>query len=147
MNDTPPAVTRLRPMRSQNGADTAAMDDIQALLASPDRLPSDLAIEAITEIVQHTGRSLVTPRIFTVAVHDDARGLPYALVDAEGISVRVGQDPDSGGVRVGIQTASDAEYSGLTIHVNGMHIPSGFTQPASDPGTEAQHPSGDGGRS
>jgi hypothetical protein len=77
-------------------ADTAAMDDIQALLASPRRPPGEEALEEIAEIVARTGRALVALRDFTVECDDDERGLPYVAVRSDGITVRVGQDPRLG---------------------------------------------------
>jgi hypothetical protein len=87
-------------------ADTAAMDDIQALLASPRRPPGEEALEEIAEIVARTGRALVAPRDFTVECDDDERGLPYVAVRSDGITVRVGQDPVSGSVRIAICTVT-----------------------------------------
>jgi hypothetical protein len=122
-------VAPLRPASPAGFSDTAAMDDIQALLASPRRPPGDEALEEIAEIVARTGRALVAPRDFTVDCEDDEHGLPYVAVRSEGTTVRVGQDPVSGTVRIAIRAATDAERGSLDIQVNGRRIPRSFGRP------------------
>lgn len=145
MTDVPEPVTPLRHAGPTGFSDTAAMDDIQAVLSSHEHSFSEDALAEITEIVERTGRIMVRPRLITATSHGEERGVPSVLVDAEGTYVRIEQDPRTGGVHVCIWTTSEAEDKVLAVHVHGMSVrhswPGPVTQlPDREARCQARHP-------
>jgi hypothetical protein len=122
MTRNPAVVTPLRPAARPGLPDTNALDDIQALLASRDRPRGEDAITEIREIIRMTGRSLVTPRLFSAETGTGSDGLPYAHIGAEGVVIRADQRPDADGVHVGISARDAREEAGLTVTVGGRHV-------------------------
>lgn len=123
--------------------DAAAMDGIRALLTSKYRPHGEEAVDAVSEIVRRTGRSLAAPRVITASAETDAQGLPCVLVDADGTRVRVGQDPDTGGIRVSVRAGPGAGNPGLTVTLDGAEyrFACGRSWPASGHEETAVHDS------
>jgi hypothetical protein len=108
MTDTTRSVTRLRPGRTAAYDDTAAMEDIHALLTSDIAPRGSEALACIAEILARTGRSLTPAGHISADVAVDGEGLPVGHIDVGGTHVYVGQDPGSPGIWVRIQTSADA---------------------------------------
>jgi hypothetical protein len=122
MTSTPePNATPLR-ADSRGFDDTAAMNDIQSLLTSPDRSQGEEAIDEIAEIVARTGRSLAVPRLFRISQGTGDSGLPYATIDAEGTVIRAAQDSVTGSVTVTIWTTSSHDERFLNVEVDGHEV-------------------------
>jgi hypothetical protein len=122
MTSNPGVVTPIRPAARPGFPDTNALDDIQALLSSPDHPHAEDAIAEIRQIIGQTGRSLVTPRLLNAETGTESNGLPYAVIDAEGVSIRVAQHPDSGGIHVRISVQDANDEASLAVTVNDEHV-------------------------
>jgi hypothetical protein len=112
MTDTTRSVTRLQLGRTATYGDTAAIDDIHALLTSDIAPRGAEALACIAEILARTGRTLAPARHISADVAVDDEGLPVGHIDVGGTHVYVGQDPGSPGIWVRIQTSVDAGKPG-----------------------------------
>ncbi len=121
---TDATVTWLHPPRPPALADTAALNDIHALLTSSGgNLPELLA--DVAAILASTGRPMVRGRDITASLTESAIGWPLARVDAEDTGVTVRQDPAGHGLLVEIGTRTPAESNGPTVTLDGrcLHGP------------------------
>ena len=110
-------VTPLRPRAAAAYTDTAALNDIHALLTATD--PGQAALKDIALILARTGRPMTKARDITVSAIETALGWPVASVDAGDTNIYVRQDPTGEGLLIEICTETDAEASSLTITLDG----------------------------
>jgi hypothetical protein len=113
-------VTPLRPRALSGYTDTAALNDIRALLTGSD--PGDGALASIAEILARTGRPMVAARDIETSTTETALGWPVACVDAGDTSVFVRQAPAGAGLLVEICTRNDAEHAALTVTLDGRRL-------------------------
>ena len=118
---TDATVTWLHPPRPPALADTAALNDIHALLTSSSGNPPDL-LGDVAAIVARTGRPMVAVRDIETQLTESAIGWPVARVDAGDSTVTVRQDPAGSGLLVEIATSAPAEFSGLTVTLDGRYL-------------------------
>jgi hypothetical protein len=121
MNDR--SITPLRPAGRTRYSDTAALNDIHALLTSTD--PGDGALADIALILGRAGRPLLPVRDIEISATETALGRPVAFVESGDVSVFVRQATDSTGLLVEISTKTAAEHAALTITLDGtsLHAP------------------------
>jgi hypothetical protein len=123
---TESTVTRLRPRSQRAYTDSAALNDIHALLTTIRRGGDreDLAGD-ISAVLARTGRSMVRGRDIDTSLSESPAGWPIARVDAEDTSVVVRQDPSGPGLRVEITTRTPAELGQLVVNLDGrcLHQP------------------------
>jgi len=115
-------VRRLRPRGQPAYGDSAALNDIHALLTTcsdPDR---DV-LACVGLILARTGRPMVRVRHIEVRVSETTAGRPAAHVEAEDTTVTVRQDPAGTGLLIEITTATAAERDALAVTLDGrpMH--------------------------
>lgn len=117
-------VTRLRPPGRPSYTDTAALNDIHALLTTSGN-PGREMLGDVAAILARTGRPMVRGRDIEVTVTESRIGWPVARVDAEDTTIAVSQDPAGPGLRVEIATLSQAEGDELAVTLNGrcLHHP------------------------
>ncbi len=130
-------VTPLRPRAATSYTDTAALNDIHALLTATE--PGQAALKDIALILARTGRPMTKARDIAVSMIETALGWPVALTDAGDTNVYVRQDPAGEGLLIEICTETDAEASALTVTLDGALLrPTGpgDSQPP-DPATPA----------
>jgi hypothetical protein len=124
------AMTRLRPVPALPYSDTAALNDIHAILTTPD--PGQAALADIAEVVARTGRPLVAARDIEISTTETALGWPVACAQAGDATVYVRQESTGPGLRVEITTKTDAEVGALTVTLDGATLhPSTQSDPAS----------------
>jgi len=110
--------------------DTAALNDIHALLTAPD--PGDAALADIALILARTGRPMVRVRDIEITTIETALGWPVACTDAGDTTVYVRQAPAGTGLLIEICTKTAAEHAALTVTLDGQPLnPPG--QPGTDP--------------
>jgi hypothetical protein len=114
------AATPLRPVPALPYNDTAALNDIHAILTIPD--PGQGALADIAEVVARTGRPLVAARDIEITATETALGWPVACAQAGDTQVYVRQESAGPGLRVEITTKTDAEASGLTVTLDGATL-------------------------
>ena len=121
MNDR--SITPLRQPGRTRYSDTAALNDIHALLTSTD--PGDGTLTDIALILGRAGRPLVPVRDIEISATETALGRPVACVESEDVSVFVRQATDSTGLLVEICTKTAAEHVALTVTLDGtsFHAP------------------------
>jgi len=110
-------VTPLRPRTAAPYTDTAALNDIHALLTATE--PGQAAMKDIALILARTGRPMTKARDITISTIETALGWPVALVDAGNTNVYVRQDPTGMGLLIEVCTETDAEASTLTVTLDG----------------------------
>ncbi len=110
-------VTPLRPRAAAPYTDTAALNDIHALLTATE--PGQAALKDIALILARTGRPMTKARDIEVSTIETALGWPVALVDAGDTNVYVRQDPAGEGLLIEICTETDTEASTLTVTLDG----------------------------
>ncbi len=118
MTDAP--VIPLRPRAAAEYSDTAALNDIHALLTAPD--PGTGALADIALIVARTGRAMVRVRDIEVSVIETALGWPVACADAGDTTVFVRQAPAGTGLLIEIHTKTAAERGALTVTLDGAAL-------------------------
>jgi hypothetical protein len=112
-------VTPLRLRAGGGYSDTAALNDIHALLAAD----SDTGVLAdIAVILVRTGRPMVRVRDIEVVVIETALGWPLACTDAGDSTVFVRQDPAGTGLLIDIRTKSSPERDALTVTLDGQPL-------------------------
>jgi hypothetical protein len=114
---TDQVVTPLRPRGPSRYTDTAALNDIHALLTTAE--PGGAALADIAQIVTRTGRPMARVRDIEVTTAETALGWPVACVDAGDTSVYVRQAPSGTGLLIEINTGTDAERSTLAVTLDG----------------------------
>ena len=121
MNDR--SITPLRPPGRTRYSDTAALNDIHALLTSAE--PGDGALTDIALILGRAGRPLLSVRDIEISATETALGRPVACVESGDFSVLVRQATDSIGLLVEICTKTAAEHAALTVTLDGasLHAP------------------------
>ena len=109
--------------------DTAALNDIHALLTSTDLGADTLA--DIAAIVARTSRALVPVRDIETSCTETVLGWPVVCVDAGETTVFVRQAVAGTGLVVEICTRTDAEQASLAVTLDGRdRDPAGpFTAP------------------
>ena len=113
-------VTPLRPREPVGYTDTAALNDIHALLATSHR-DAPLLTE-IGQILARTGRPMVRARDVDARVSQSPIGWPVAHVDAEDTTVTVRQDPAGAGLLVEVSTRTAPERAALTVTLDGHRL-------------------------
>jgi hypothetical protein len=110
--------------------DTAALNDIHALLTSTDVGADTLA--DITAIVARTSRALIPIRDIETTSTETILGWPVACVDAGETTVFVRQATAGTGLVIEICTRTDAEQAALAVTLDGLPLhPAGpFPAPA-----------------
>ena len=114
-------ITPLRARAPADYSDTAALNDIHALLTAPDA--GDAALADIAVIVARTGRAMVRVRDISVTTIETALGWPVACTDAGDTTVYVRQAPAGTGLLVEIHTKTAAERDALTVTLDGTILP------------------------
>lgn len=110
-------VIPLRPRVAAAYTDTAALNDIHALLTTTE--PGQSTLADIALILARIGRPMTRARDIEVSTIETALGWPVALVDAGDTNVYVRQDPAGTGLLIEICTESDAERSSLAVTLDG----------------------------
>jgi hypothetical protein len=110
-------VIPLRPRVAAAYTDTAALNDIHALLTTTE--PGQSTLADIALILARAGRPMTRARDIEVSTIETALGWPVALVDAGDTNVYVRQDPAGTGLLIEICTESDAERSSLAVTLDG----------------------------
>ena len=114
------SITPLRRTGSSRYSDTAALNDIHALLTSID--PGDGALADIALILGRAGRPLMSVRDIEISATETALGRPVACVEAGDASVRVRQATDGTGLVIEICTKTATEHAALTITLDGVPL-------------------------
>jgi hypothetical protein len=113
-------VTPLRPRAPSGYSDTAAMNDIHALLTRTD--PGDGTLADIAEILTRVGRPMVQARDIEASTTETALGWPVACVDAGETTVFVRQSPTGTGLLIEVCTKTDTELAALAITLDGRRL-------------------------
>jgi hypothetical protein len=121
MNDR--CITPLRPPGRTRYSDTAALNDIHALLTSTD--PGNSALTDIALILDRAGRPLIPARDIEISATETALGRPVACIESGDVCVLVRQATDGTGLLVEMNTKTAAEHAALTITLDGnsLHAP------------------------
>ena len=114
------SLTPLRRTGSSRYSDTAALNDIHALLTSTD--PGDGALADIALILGRAGRPLMPVRDIEISAAETALGRPVACVEAGDASVRVRQATDGTGLVIEICTKTATEHAALTVTLDGAPL-------------------------
>lgn len=133
------------PLRAQPGySDTAALNDIHALLTTTD--PGDAALADIAAIVSRTGRPMVAVRDIEITTIETALGWPVACAQAGDTSVYIRQAPAGSGLLVEICTKSATEHDALTVILDGhtLHPAPPEPRPGHDSTRSPARPSREG---
>jgi hypothetical protein len=110
-------VTPLHPRAAAVYTDTAALNDIHALLTATE--PGQSALKDIALILGRTGRPMTPARDIEVSTTETALGWPVACVSAGDTNVYIRQAPTGTGLLIEIYTETDAEASSLTVTLDG----------------------------
>lgn len=110
-------VTPLRPRVAAAYTDTAALNDIHALLTATE--PSQSTLQDVALVLARTGRPMTKARDIEVSTIETAMGWPVACVDVGDTNVYVRQDPAGSGLLIEICTENDAEAKTLTVTLDG----------------------------
>jgi hypothetical protein len=114
---TDQVVLPLRPRTRPGYTDTAALNDIHAMLTGGDS--SDVTLADIAVILARAGRPMVRARDIEITTTETALGWPVACVQADDTSVFIRQDPAGPGLLIEICTKSAAEHDALTVTLDG----------------------------
>jgi hypothetical protein len=117
---TDQVVLPLRPRTQPGYTDTAALNDIHAMLTSSD--PGDATLADVAVILARAGRPMVRARDIEVTTTETALGWPVACVQADDTSVFIRQDPAGPGLLIEICTKSAAEHDALTVTLDGHSL-------------------------
>jgi hypothetical protein len=112
------AVTQLRPRAPSAYSDTAALNDIHALLTTT--VPGDGELADIAQIVERTGRPLVA--VLEISTTETALGWPVACAQSGDTSVFIRQAPGGAGLLVEACTRTAAEHDALTVILDGLVV-------------------------
>ena len=110
-------VTTLRPRAESAYSDTAALNDIHALLTTSE--PGDAALADIAQILTRAGRPMVAARDIEITTTETALGWPVVCAQADDTSVFIRQAPTGPGLLIEICTKTAAEHDSLTVTLDG----------------------------
>ena len=110
-------VVPLRPRTRPGYTDTAALNDIHALLTTTE--PGNATLGDIAVILARTGRPMVRARDIEITTTETALGWPVACAQAGDTSVYIRQDPTGPGLLIEICTKSAAEHDTLAVTLDG----------------------------
>ena len=113
-------VTPLRPRAPSGYTDTAALNDIHALLTRGD--PGDDALTDIGLVLARTGRPMVAARDIEITTTETALGWPVACAQAGDTSVFIRQPSAGTGLLIEITTKTAVEHDALTITLDGRTL-------------------------
>lgn len=113
-------VTPLRPRALSRYTDTAALNDIHALLTATE--PGSAALADIAQILTRTGRPMTRVRDIEVTTTETALGWPVACIDAGDTSVYIRQAPSGTGLLIEICTKTLAEFQTLAVTLDGQPL-------------------------
>ena len=113
-------VTPLRPRAPSGYTDTAALNDIHALLTTGD--PGDGALTDIALVLTRTGRPMVAARDIEITTTETALGWPVACAQAGDTSVFIRQAPAGPGLLIEITTKTAAEHDALKVTLDGRTL-------------------------
>jgi hypothetical protein len=113
-------ITPLRARAPAGYSDTAALNDIHALLTAPDL--GNAALADIALILARTGRAMVRVRDIAVSVIETALGWPVACTDAGDTTVYVRQAPAGTGLLIEIHTKTAAEHDAMAVTLDGQPL-------------------------
>src|ERR1017187_3131783 len=127
-------VTPLRPRAPSAYTDTAALNDIHALLTRGD--PGDAALTDIALVLARTGRPMAAARDIEITTTETALGWPVACAQAGDTSVFIRQAPSGPGPLPRITRPAPAgpgllseipaktadEHDGLTVTLDGATL-------------------------
>jgi hypothetical protein len=113
-------VTPLRPRAASGYTDTAALNDIHALLTTGD--PGDAALTDIALVLARSGRPMVAARDIEITTTETALGWPVACVHADDTSVFIRQEPAGPGLLIEITAKTAAEHDALTVTLDGRTL-------------------------
>ena len=122
-------VVPLRPRTRPGYSDTAALNDIHALLTTTINGPGDATLADIAVILSRTGRAMVAARDIEITTTETALGWPVACCEAGDTSVYIRQAPTGPGLLIEICTKSADEHDALTVTLDG-HTLHPTTRPA-----------------
>ena len=123
-------VTPLRARAPSRYTDTAALNDIHAVLIAAD--PGEGALGDIALILARTGRPMVAVRDIEITTIETVLGWPVACTDAGDTTVYVRQAPAGTGLLVEIHTKTAAEHDALAVTLDGTPLHPA-DQPTADP--------------
>ena len=115
---TDATVTPIR--RDAAYTDTAALNDIHALLTSTD--PGEETLADIAAIVARTGRALIPVRDIETSRTETVLGWPVACIDGGETTVFVRQAAAGTGLVVEICTKTDVEQASLAVTLDGRPL-------------------------
>lgn len=125
---TDQVVVPLRPRTRPGYTDTAALNDIHALLTTSTTADRELLAD-VAAILVGAGRPMVPARHIEADVTESPIGWPIARVNAGDTTVTVRQDPAGPGLLVEITTRTPAEADQLVVSLDGRclhhHRPTG----------------------
>jgi hypothetical protein len=113
-------VTQLHPRPPTAYTDTAALNDIHALVTAGD--PGDGALADIAQILARTGRPMTPVRDIEISATETALGWPVACVRAGDTSVFIRQSPAGPSLLIEIYAKTDAERDGLAVTLDGCPL-------------------------
>ena len=119
---TDSTVTRLRPRGQPAYTDTAALNDIHALLTTSGCGGGPELVSDLAEILARAGRPMVRGRDIDATVSESPSGWPVARVDAEDTTVTVRQDPARAGLLIQITTRTPVERDQLSVTLDGRPL-------------------------
>jgi hypothetical protein len=124
-------VVPLRPRTRAGYSDTAALNDIHALLTTTAG-PGEATLADVAVILARTGRPMVAARDIEITTTETALGWPVACVQAGDTSVFIRQDPANTGLLIEICTKTATEHDALTVNLDGhpLHPPRRTGHPA-----------------
>src|SRR5713101_332731 len=113
-------VLPLRPRTRPGYTDTAALNDIHALLTTTD--PGDATLADVAVILSRTGRPMIRARDIEITTTETALGWPVACAQAGDTSVYIRQDPAGDGLLIEIAAKTAAELDALTVTLDGRTL-------------------------
>ena len=113
-------VIPLRPRAPSPYTDTAALNDIHAVLTTGD--PAGGALADISQILARTGRPIVPVRDIEITTTETALGWPVACARAGDTTVSVRQAPGGTGLLIEIRTSTATEHNALAVILDGRHL-------------------------
>ncbi len=119
MTDSPAPIA---PCPSAGYGDTAALNDIHAVLTTPSPLTAEDALQAVAGFVARTGRPMFPSRVITAVMEDDPFGMPVARIDAEGTTILITPALNATGLLIHVTPRDQAEEDALVIDVNGKTV-------------------------